>query len=248
MTYISTDINTYNTSILVDGCREMGISLSEKQLDQFVQYYQLLYEKNKVMNLTAVTEWEEVQVKHYLDSLLLCRATDLSESLYVLDLGTGAGFPGIPLKIAFPNLNIVLADSLQKRILFLDEVISALGLTGIRTVHGRAEDLGKQKDFRESFDLTVSRAVANLSSLSEYCLPFVKTGGSFISYKSAEVAAEVEQAEKAIRILGGSKPAVTALPLPKTQMVRTFVMIQKEKSTPAKYPRKAGTPSRDPLS
>ena len=244
----STDINIYNTSILADGCKEMGISLSDRQLEQFVQYYQMLYEKNKVMNLTAVTEWNEVQVKHYLDSLLLCRVTDLSEPIRVLDLGTGAGFPGIPLKIAFTNLDIVLADSLNKRILFLDEVISKLGLTGIRTVHGRAEDLGKQKEFRESFDLTVSRAVANLSSLSEYCLPFIRTGGCFISYKSADVETEVEHAEKAIRILGGDNPSVTTLPLPETQVMRSFVLIRKIKNTPAKYPRKAGTPSRDPLS
>ena len=248
MSITSTNINIYNTSILIDGCKEMGITLSEEQLDQFVLYYQMLYEKNKVMNLTAVTEWDEVQKKHYLDSLLLCQVTDLSESIRVMDMGTGAGFPGIPLKIAFPNLYIVLADSLNKRILFLDEVISRLGLSGIRTVHGRAEDLGRQKGFRESFDLTISRAVANLSSLSEYCLPFVKTGGRFISYKSAEVEAEVACAERAIKLLGGGKPTVAALPLPKTELVRSFVVIQKEKNTPAKYPRKAGTPSRDPLS
>lgn len=244
----STDGDMNNTSMLIDGCSILGMTLTEIQIGQFIRYYQLLLEKNKVMNLTAVTEWEEVQTRHYLDSLLLCRAVDLTEDLRVLDLGTGAGFPGIPLKITFPDLKMVLADSLNKRILFLDEVIRELGLTGIETVHARAEDLGKQSGFRESFDLVVSRAVANLSSLSEYCLPFVKTGGRFISYKSIGIEDELKSAQKAIRILGGGEPAVTTLPLPCTKMERAFVIIRKETHTPSKYPRKAGTPSRDPLS
>ena len=236
-----------NTSILVDGCNSLGLSLTKTQIRQYVLYYRMLYEKNRVMNLTTVTEWSEVQTKHYLDSLLISRVTDLTGKLNVLDMGTGAGFPGIPLKIAFPDLNMVLADSLNKRIRFLEEVIAELGLTGIRAVHGRAEDLGRQPEYREEFDLVVSRAVAPLSSLSEYCIPFVKMHGVFISYKSSEIEEEVKNAEKAIRILGGGKPSTTALSLPCTDMNRSFVVVRKEKSTPGKYPRKAGTPKRDPL-
>ncbi len=238
---------TKNTSIIVDGCKALGISLSEEQISQFIRYYEMLYEKNKVMNLTAVTEWNEVQTRHYLDSLLLASVMDLTGEKRVLDLGTGAGFPGIPLKIAFPNLNIVLADSLNKRILFLNDVITELKLEGIETVHSRAEDLGRRNGYRESFDLVVSRAVANLSSLSEYCLPFVKTGGSFISYKSTDIDIEVSEARRAIKILGGKEPVVLNRTLPGSDTERSFVMIKKERTTPAKYPRKAGTPAKDPL-
>ncbi len=238
---------TYNPSILIDGCAQMGITLSEEQKEQFIKYYCMLYEKNKVMNLTAVTEWDEVQIKHFLDSLLLKEVTDLSADRKVLDLGTGAGFPGIPLKIAFPNLHISLADSLNKRIRFLDEVINELGLKNIETIHARAEDLGRRKGYRESFDLVVSRAVANLSSLSEYCLPFAKTGGLFISYKSSEIDEELESAKNAIKILGGGNAKKVICPLPCTDMERAFVIIEKKRTTPSRYPRKAGTPSKEPL-
>lgn len=247
MKVISTDVNMYNPSILVDGCREAGIPLTWLQIDQLIRYYEMLAEKNKVMNLTAVIQWEDVQVRHYLDSLLLSKVMDLSAVRSVLDLGTGAGFPGIPLKIVFPHLHMTLADSLQKRIRFLDEVIRELALTGIRTVHGRAEDLGHLPEFRERYDLVVSRAVANLSSLSEYCIPFVRTGGVFVSYKASEVEEEVRAAEAAVRKLGGEKPAVTTLPLPMSEMARSFVVVRKKKMTPSCYPRKAGIPSKNPL-
>lgn len=237
----------YDTSILIDGCKQIGITLSEEQISQFIRYYQMIFEKNKVMNLTAVTDWDDVQTKHYLDSLLLQDVINLSKEMKVLDLGTGAGFPGIPLKIAYPNLEVVLADSLNKRILFLDDVIQELGLKGIFTVHARAEELGRNKEYRESFDLVVSRAVANLSSLTEYCMPFVKVGGTFISYKSADIEKEMKAAQNAIRLLGGRKAEKAIRNLPCTQMERSFVVIRKEKPTPGRYPRKAGTPSKDPL-
>lgn len=237
----------HDPSILMDGCESIGISLTDLQVRQLVRYYEMLYEKNKVMNLTAVTDWESVQTKHYLDSLLLARVINLTGNLRVLDLGTGAGFPGVVLKIVFPQLEMVLMDSLKKRLLFLDDVIRELNLPNIRTVHGRAEDLGRKKEYRSCFDLVVSRAVSNLSSLSEYCLPFVKEGGTFISYKSSGIEEEVKQADHAIRILGGGRPTVVSYPLPGTDVMRSFVCIKKTGMTPAKYPRKAGTPGKDPL-
>ena len=161
-------------SVLRMRCKDLGIVLTEEQIRQFEIYYNHMIEKNKVMNLTTITQPMEVVEKHYLDSLLVVRHVDLSREISILDMGTGAGFPGIPLKIVFPYLRVTLADSLNKRILFLDEVIDACGLTGIDTVHGRAEDLGRNKNDREQYDLVVSRAVANLSTLSEYCLPLVR--------------------------------------------------------------------------
>ena len=242
------DINNYNISTLVDGCRQLNIELSDEQIRQFICYYEMMTEKNKVMNLTAITEWKEVLTRHFLDSLLVCRVVDLSgKSLTVLDLGTGAGFPGIPLKIAFPQLRVTLADSLNKRIVFLNEVIEALQLKGISAVHARAEELGHRKEYREKYDLVVSRAVANLSSLSEYCIPFVRTGGRFISYKSTNIDTEYQDSKRAFLILGGRSEGVKTLPLPETDLERSFVIVDKVKATPLKYPRKAGTPSREPL-
>lgn len=242
------DINNYNISTLVDGCRQLNIELSDEQIRQFICYYEMMTEKNKVMNLTAITEWKEVLTRHFLDSLLVCRVVDLSgKSLTVLDLGTGAGFPGIPLKIAFPQLRVTLADSLNKRIIFLNEVIEALQLKQISAVHARAEELGHRKEYREKYDLVVSRAVANLSSLSEYCIPFVRTGGRFISYKSTNIDTEYQDSKRAFSILGGRSEGVKTLPLPETDLERSFVIVDKVKATPLKYPRKAGTPSREPL-
>ena len=223
------------------------IPFSSKQQEQFVTYYEMLVEKNKVMNLTAITEFNEVLDKHFLDSIALARYVDLTTSISLIDLGTGAGFPGMPLKIMFPNLKVTLADSLNKRIVFLDEVIGELGLTDIQTVHARAEDLAHNPDYREQYDYCVSRAVANLSSLSEYCLPFVRIGGSFISYKSGEIEEELAAAKKAIFLLGGQFDRVIPFQLEGTDLNRSFVVIRKEKKTAKTYPRKSGMPTKKPL-
>lgn len=241
----------YDLTSFEKGLEQLSITLSGEQKQQFLTYYEYLVEKNKVMNLTAITEYEEVITKHFLDSLAVvktsCFKPEKLAGKRMIDIGTGAGFPGIPLKIAFPELEILLLDSLNKRINFLNEVTEMLGLTKINTVHGRAEDYAKQKGYRESFDFCVSRAVANLSTLSEYCIPFVKQGGCFISYKSGSVDQELIQAEKAVKILGGQREEVVRFSLADTDMDRSFVVIRKAKPTPKKYPRKAGLPSKEPL-
>ena len=199
------------------------------------------------MNLTGITEFQEVLVKHFLDSLACVKAVDIKKVKRMMDVGTGAGFPGVPLKIAFPHLEACLLDSLKKRVNFLEETFDLLKLTDITAVHGRAEEYAKNKAYRESFDLCVSRAVSNLATLSEYCLPYVKVGGSFISYKSGTVQEEAEQAEKAVKILGGKIRDVVYFSLPDSEIQRSLVVIEKVKSTPGKYPRKAGTPLKEPL-
>lgn len=235
----------YNLDQFKKGLSDLNINLIEKQIEQFLKYYEILVETNKVMNLTAITEFDEVIEKHFLDSLSLVRVFDLNRNVKILDLGTGAGFPGIPLKITFPEIDIVLADSLNKRVKFLNEVVETLQLKQVETVHGRAEELAKNKKYREQFDLCTSRAVANLSSLSEYCIPFVKEGGRFISYKSGEIEEEVDQAKRAIHVLGGKLDQVYKFDL--HEQKRSFVIIEKVKKTPAVYPRKAGTPTKEPL-
>ena len=233
--------------ILEQKLGELGIKQDQNQLERFHKFYQLLIEWNKVMNLTGITEYEDVVEKHFVDSLSIIKAIDLSGIHTVIDVGTGAGFPGIPLKIAFPHLRVVLLDSLNKRIKFLDEVISQLGLTEIRTIHGRAEEYARKEEYREQFNLCVSRAVANLSTLSEYCLPYIQVGGMFVPYKSGEIDDEVEQSKKAVRILGGNIKDVMKFELPGTDIHRSFVLIHKEQHTQKKYPRKAGIPAKEPL-
>lgn len=232
----------------VEQITEGQVLLTDVQLVQFEQYYDRLIEKNKVMNLTAITEREDVILKHFIDSLALARYVKLWEKEYkIIDVGTGAGFPGIPLKIAFPNLQVTLFDSLNKRIKFLQEMIDTLKLKEITAVHGRAEEGARDKNMREKYDFAVSRAVANMAVLSEYCIPFVKVGGYFIPYKTGTVEEEITQGKKAIQILGGKIEKIEKLMLPDSDISRSFVFIKKEKQTPKAYPRKAGTVSKQPL-
>lgn len=233
--------------ILEDGCQAFGVTLTDKQIEQFEKYYELLVEWNKVMNLTGITEFDEVMQKHFVDSVAAAKYAEMEKVNRLIDVGTGAGFPGIPLKIVYPHIQVTLLDSLNKRIKFLEEVVDNLGLTGIETVHGRAEDAAKKAEYREQFDLSVSRAVANLASLTEYCLPFVKVGGKFVSYKSVSVDEEITQSKKAVYVLGGEIGKVEKFNLPESDMERSLVIVEKKRSTPKKYPRKAGMPTKEPL-
>ncbi len=226
---------------------EFHITLCDRQMEQFLLYYEMLVEKNKVMNLTAITEFDEVMKKHFVDSLSLAKVYDLNSSVSVIDVGTGAGFPGIALKIAFPDLKVTLLDSLNKRIIFLQDVIDSLGLKQIEAIHGRAEDLAKPEKLREKYDLCVSRAVANLAVLSEYCLPYVKVGGKFISYKSEKGAEEIKSAKHAVDVLGGKIKDRICFTLPASDLNRCLIVIDKVKRTPNQYPRKAGTAHKNPL-
>ncbi len=240
-------MNKYDTTQFVKDLEKLNVHLSEKQKEQFLTYYEMLVERNQFVNLTAITEYEDVMKKHFVDSISLIKAYDVKKQTTVIDIGTGAGFPGLALKIAYPELKMTLLDSLNKRIQFLDDVIKELQLVNIETIHGRAEDFARPDKLREKFDLCVSRAVANLSTLSEYCLPFVKENGCFISYKSEKVTEEIEAAGKAITLLGGKVEKQIEFILPDSDIYRNLLVIRKVASTPAKYPRKAGLPSKEPL-
>ncbi len=225
---------------------EWSIVITEKQKEQFVKYYELLISRNKEVNLTSIIQHDEVIDKHFIDSLSIVRAIELKNQK-IIDIGTGAGFPGIPIKIVYPNTRITLLDSLQKRVHFLEEVRDELELENIEIIHGRAEDFGKKEEYREQYDISVSRAVANLTVLSEMCIPFVKTGGKFISYKAESADTEVESARKAISLLGGEYSKTVSLVLPMTEYGRKLIVIDKCKKTDIKYPRKAGIPMKRPL-
>lgn len=225
--------------------REIDIEFNDKQLSQFYEYMNLLLEWNEKINLTAITEPEEVILKHFIDSLTINKY--IKENKTLADVGTGAGFPGIPLKIYRPDLNVTLVDSLNKRINFLNEVIVKLELKDISAVHSRIEDFGKDKKYRESFDYVTARAVANLSTLSEYLIPISKVGGKCICMKGNDVKEEIDNGKKAINILGGRIDRIDEFKLPNSDISRNVIIIDKIKNTPNKYPRKAGMPSKEPL-
>ena len=232
--------------------KALGLSLTEYQISQFNMYRKMVIKKNEVMNLTAITDSAGFDLKHFADSLsLVSAAPDIREllgtSVDVIDIGTGAGFPGIPLKIAFPEIRLTLLDSLNKRISFLSEVTGALKLENVTLIHARAEEGARKQELRDHFDLAVSRAVANQSVLTEYCLPYVKKGGLFVAYKSGEVDEELREASHAIKVLGGTIEAHPYMNLPDSDITRSFVVIRKLTATPKAYPRKPGTAKRDPL-
>ena len=234
----------------IENASEIGIDLNDKMLSSFDIYYKNLLEWNAVMNLTAITEEKDVFEKHFLDSLTITKIVSretLDKGCILMDLGTGAGFPGLPIAIVFPNIQVVLVDSLNKRIRFLEDTVQKLGLSNVTCIHARAEELSRNKKFREKMDFCCSRAVANLSTLSEYCLPFVKKGGFFISYKTEQVQSEIDQGKNAIKVLGGGNVQVEFFTLPGTDYQRSLVKIEKVAATPPKYPRKAGTPAKEPI-
>lgn len=232
---------------LINYAKKLHINLNDTKCKQLLDYYHLLIEWNKKINLTSITDYEEVVIKHFIDSLSIVYSIDLNGEFSLVDVGSGAGFPGIPLKIVFPSLNVTLIDSLDKRIRFLNTVIDSLNLTNIKAIHTRAEEFGNSK-YRESFDICVTRAVANLSVIAEYCLPLVNVGGYFIAYKSGNIKEEIFESEIAIEELGGSIDDVNSFTLPDTDIDRSLVTIFKDINTPKKYPRRNGIPLKKPIS
>jgi len=237
----------YNNDLLKAALNKLSIEYDDKAIEKVDIFYEMLIEKNKVMNLTSITDHDDFITKHIIDSLLPACHISFNDRQAVIDVGTGAGFPGIPLKIFFPDLNITLLDSLNKRLLFLNDVIKELDLYDIKTVHGRAEDIAKNPKYREKYDTGVSRAVAGMSSLSELCIPFIKKDAKFVFYKSKDSDNEINESVKAVEIMGGKIQDIFNVDLYGTNIVRKIVVVKKIKNTPNKYPRKAGTPLRDPL-
>ena len=240
----------YDDSKLIRGLSALGLTVSDDQLSQLHHYYEMMVETNRVMNLTAITEYEDVCVKHWLDSL--CLVTVLPElvsgdALSVIDIGTGAGFPGVPLKILFPQIRLTLLDSLGKRITFLEKVVAECGLTDVSCLHARAEEYSRKAEYREQYDVCVSRAVTRLASLTELCLPYVKVGGRFVPYKSGDCAEEVAEAGLAIATLGGKLEETASFVVPESDLGRKLLVISKKRSTDKKYPRGGGKPMKSPI-
>lgn len=238
------DFDEFKDELIIQA-KKIDVILDEEQIKKFYKYMELLLEWNEKINLTAIVEPRDVILKHFVDSLTICK--ELQKNKTLADIGTGAGFPGIPVKILRPDLDITLIDSLNKRVNFLTMVIEALKLEKIIALHGRIEDFGKNKKYREKFDYVTSRAVANLSTLSEYMIPLAKIGGKCICMKGSNIDEELKNAEKAIKTLGGKIEKVDTFLLPDTDMGRNIILIKKEKATPNRYPRKAGTPAKEPI-
>lgn len=238
------DINEFYKQI-TDEANQINITINNEKVEQFYKYMQILLEWNEKINLTAIKEEKEIITKHFIDSITISKY--IKDNSYIADIGTGAGFPGIPLKIINDSYNITLVDSLNKRIKFLEEIITKLQLNKTKTIHARAEEIGKNKEYREKYDVVTSRAVADLSVLVEYMLPLVRVGGYCICMKGPDCEEEINKSKKAIKILGGKIEKQEQFELPKTNIKRTIVLIKKINTTPSKYPRKAGTPAKSPI-
>ena len=234
-------------NLLYQSCKEMGIVLNSTQIQQFMLYQKLLLEWNKNINLTAITEEREIILKHFVDCVSVVPHIAMTEGTSVIDVGTGAGFPGIPIKIVCPSISLTLLDSLQKRVVFLNEVVTKLSLQNVNCIHERAECAAKENHYRQQYDYCVSRAVANMNVLLEYCLPFVKIGGIFVALKGRDAQTEVEQSQKAIELLGGELIEIKQIEIPHTDLEHKIVLIKKVAQTPQKYPRKAGKPVKNPI-
>ena len=232
--------------LLFQYAKKLEIVLSENYVKKFYEYMLLLLEWNEKINLTSITDEKDIVLKHFVDSITICKY--IPKNAKLLDVGTGAGFPGIPVKIVRDDIEVVLLDSLNKRILFLDDVIDKLDMKNIQAVHGRAEEFGRNKDFRQSFDVVTSRAVANMAVLSEYLIPFSKLGGKCVIMKGSDFEEELNNSKKAIKVLGGKINSVDEFVLPASDMKRTIVVVDKIGDTPKQYPRKAGTPAKKPIS
>ncbi|MCR2045450.1 16S rRNA (guanine(527)-N(7))-methyltransferase RsmG [Anaerosalibacter massiliensis] len=236
-----------NVDTLVESAGKLNILLDKDEIDRFILYKKILKEWNEKINITAIKDDEEIDIKHFLDSITLLDTGLFDEKIRVIDIGTGGGFPGIPIKILRDNMELVLLDSLKKRISFLDEVVDRLELKGVKTIHGRAEDYGKDKKYRENFHIATSRAVASLDVLCEYTLPFVKIGGYFIAMKGEDIEGELKEAKNSIKTLGGSFKEKVFIKLPDANIVHSLIIIEKIKETPPKFPRQAGKPKKKPL-
>ncbi len=237
-----TDVNA-----LIKGAEALGIKLEKEQIDNFILYKELLEEWNQKINITTITDSFEIDIKHFVDSITPLTTEFFKENIKLIDIGTGGGFPGLPIKIMREDIEVVLVDSTKKKVNFLADVIDKLGLEKIQAIHGRAEEMGRNTDYREKFDIAISRAVAQLNTLCEYCLPFVKVGGYFIAMKGPDVKEEVEEASNSIKLLGGKLIDTKVIKLPLSDITHSLIIIEKIKGTPTKYPRGGGKPRKKPL-